>query len=70
MCHLDRVEDLNVVSVVDIQKTYTKRIQRTVHHWSIRGVSIKHTKNSFGGRTIYAETRLVDRMMEEKKIWE
>ena len=36
----------------------------TVHPWSIGGITVS---NLFGNTTIEAGTRLVDRMMEEKK---
>ena len=45
-------------------------MQTTVHlwSWSIRGESIKqYSSNLFGDTTIRAGTRLVDKMMEEKK---
>ena len=34
------------MNVYDIQKVYTKRMQRTAQPWSIGRVSIKHTRKS------------------------
>ena len=63
---------LHRVNACVIQKSYTKRMQRTVHPWSIRGVSIKAYKtqqssNPFGDTTIKDTTRLVEKKRDGKK---
>ena len=59
------------VNVCDIQKAYTKRMQRTVYQ-SIREIQSlykaykQYSSNPFGNTTIGGGTRLFDRLMEEK----
>ena len=67
-------EDFHRVNACDIQKTYTKMMQRTVQIGLSEGYKVykkQYSSNTYVDTTMEAGTRLVDRMMEKNmKSWE